>query len=109
MSNDKIREALEHLENWQLHGFDEMAEAALGCLKAAHSIEEKREWISCKEQLPTRDDADCEGNLWCLNGAGVGLWRWEVVNTSPHDWGVTHWTPTGLTRPAPPETGEVQS
>lgn len=71
-------------------------------LSADPSVAEKREWISCEDQLPTEEDADFNGDvIWwapALNFPMVRGWDNSAYkNFSPF------WMPTGLQRPQPPE------
>jgi hypothetical protein len=54
------------------------------------------------ERLPTKADADWMGFIYAFasDGSGWGLWEWIHVADDP-DY-LTHWLPTGLTRPAEP-------
>ena len=59
------------------------------------------------ERLPTKADADCCGQVWALNPCTTRKWwvtHWTYL-ASNHRY--THWLPTGLTRPAAPDLGDV--
>jgi len=58
-------------------------------------------WIKCGERLPTKADQ----YVWlCFEDYGVSdlIWKW---NDEIGKHGETHWKPTGLKRPQPPEEG----
>ena len=62
------------------------------------------DWIACSERLPTETDADLYGNVWAYNKKKgyVQLATWYSVKTYAETV-YTHWKPTGLKRPEPPE------
>lgn len=70
---------------------------------AMYQTEKEPEWISCKDRLPTEDDGDCCQKIWAFRRedghACHDFVTW--VARMPHLF--SHWAPTGLRRPAPPE------
>jgi len=74
-------------------------------LTAAPSIAEKWEWINCEERLPTEEDAFVEDIVWAcqIDKWGIPTAKLRgVLDVFPGDH-ITHWMPTGLRRPEPPE------
>lgn len=75
-------------------------------LKAAPSIAEKLEWVSCVDRLPTAEDADSYGSVWwaCFYPDDESPWLLARESwTTPDD--AAYWMPTGLKRPEPPVSG----
>lgn len=69
------------------------------------------EWIKCSDRLPTEKDADSKGQVWVYLGVPgisefVGLRRPGSVRELYYNDCATHWMPTGLARPQPPQEGE---
>ena len=72
------------------------------------------QWVSCSERLPTAADADDSGMVWAwqpntpkavICGVSTAIWNCAAF-TDAKKFGVnplTHWMPTNLKRPAPPE------
>ena len=63
-------------------------------------------WIPCEERLPTDADEDCDGVIWVFDGNTIDRWhRTDFLayfdEFKPLE---THWMPTNLVKPAPPET-----
>lgn len=67
------------------------------------------EWVRCEDRLPTEADADYRDDVWVHDKAMSHakyqqcLARWNTVGQISD---YTHWKPTGLTRPQPPEQGD---
>lgn len=66
------------------------------------------EWVKCSERLPTEADADCDGDIWMYetssrNDGSVFKRLWSSMGPS---YLYTHWMPTGLKRPNPPQQQE---
>jgi len=63
------------------------------------------QWVRCDERLPTRNDEDPYGTV-----IGWDSTHQQAVTLYPPALrgrrGLTHWMPTGLTRPQPPKGGE---
>lgn len=80
-----------------------------GFMAALHSVEAEKEpeWISCEERLPDVSDADCYACVWVFNKGepSVKKVNWDAMGFyhHPERRPYTHWMPTGLGRPAPPE------
>jgi len=78
-------------------------------LEGRKKQEAGEQWVRCEDRLPTEDDADIFGNVWCS-----GFWDNPERGIAPINWanvgkgsaGDTHWMPTNLTRPQPPKGGE---
>lgn len=74
-----------------------------------HNGEQGGEWVRCDERLPTEADADCNGHVWTHDKAfsrpeyAQCLFVWSAVQDVAD---ITHWKPTGLTRPQPPKSKE---
>ena len=69
-------------------------------LLLSHATLQPDKWIPCSERLPTEADADCNGSVWVKSKLyGVKLMQRHSVRADFE----SHWMPTGLTRPAPPE------
>ena len=70
-----------------------------------HNGEQGGEWIKCSERLPTEYDADCDGMIWVnREGSGVVCAFWDTLDIGTD----THWMPTGLKRPQPPQQGGAE-
>lgn len=87
-------------------GYDpENREAFRYCLDAMTATTPKPEgdgWVKCSERLPTEED----DYVWLYfrdHGVSEDLWRWDD-DIGIH--GETHWMPTGLKRPQPPQERE---
>jgi hypothetical protein len=81
-------------------------------------------WIKCSDRLPREADGDFTGNvIWwgnIYNDLRPSGWCAAVNHWNPHAWEcayfenlpdelyphTTHWKPTGLKRPQPPEQGD---
>lgn len=66
------------------------------------------EWIKCSERLPTEDDADMNGNVWCAlwDGKSHTSTMFGVKTVAfffNRDKTITHWMPTGLNYPSIPK------
>ena len=64
------------------------------------------DWTPCSERLPTESDEDIDGHVW-----GWYQYRNEALRVAScmfrEDSDVcTHWKPTGLERPKPPESDQ---
>lgn len=79
----------------------ELVKSALRSVEA----EKEPEWISCEDRLPGEDDADFEGKVFahCKDGYWLHTCHWETVRAHCKRENFTHWMPTGLKLPAPPE------
>jgi hypothetical protein len=98
---DVWERALKILQDQGLRDHDAVRDA-LAVLLAAPSIAEQRKWISCEESLPTENDADWADRVLGKSSFGeVEYWEWTDVESCEYD--VTHWMPTGLSRPEPTE------
>jgi len=74
-------------------------------LSVAPSIAEKPQWIRFEERLPTEEDAFVEDIVWVcqIDKWGIPTAKLRgVLDVFPGDH-ITHWLPTGLRRPEPPE------
>ena len=57
-------------------------------------------WIPCSERLPTESNSDATLKVWALGWDGsCHHIAYEYVCRGEH----SHWKPTGLVRPEPPE------
>ena len=67
------------------------------------------EWVKCADRLPTEADDDYQGCVWVHfeDGEVELMEAEEVEQTWDDDISITHWKPTGLTCPQPPEQGVV--
>lgn len=92
-------------------GMREMAREALSDLyphlreNVVHNGEQGGEWVRCDERLPTEAD----GNLiWSHDQkrGSVELCSWAWSHSLFKHGYITHWQPTGLTRPQPPKSKE---
>ena len=65
------------------------------------------EWIKCTERLPKESDGDCHGIVWVYN---KGLSWVEISDLEDVKFisDYTHWMPTNLVRPEPPEQEQGQ-
>lgn len=65
-------------------------------------------WIKCSERLPTEADDDFNGCVWVrFEDGDIELMEGEEVEqTWDDDISITHWMPTGLKRPEPPNEGK---
>jgi hypothetical protein len=60
-------------------------------------------WVRCDERLPTYRDSDEYGDVWVMSKLyGVKKMPWSSVRADFE----SHWMPTGLKRPQPPQEGE---
>lgn len=60
-------------------------------------------WVKCSERLPTEDD----GYVWIYSpdvGVSDTIWQWDDNIGGDSE---THWMPTGLKRPQPPQEGDA--
>lgn len=60
-----------------------------------------QEWVSVKDRLPTREDANESESILAINihEGYVGRWIWDIVSDYPAEF--THWMPL----PEPPKEG----
>ena len=65
------------------------------------------EWIKCTERLPKESDGDCHDIVWVYN---KGLSWVEISDLEDVKFisDYTHWMPTNLVRPGPPEQEQGQ-
>ena len=65
------------------------------------------EWVKCADRLPAEADDDYQGCVWAhFEDGDVELMEAEEVEqTWDDDISITHWKPTDLTRPQPPQEG----
>ena len=99
MLSEKIRERrCDRLDEWSM---DELARD-VEKLEAALT---PSPWIPCSERLPTEADGDYNGAVWVAEDGVPRLdgWRWVGNDAWRDKRGITHWKPTGLVRPEPPE------
>ena len=63
------------------------------------------EWVKCVDRLPTEDDGKM---VWSYDAKrkSLELVSWARVHSLHKNDYITHWKPTGLTRPQPPEQGD---
>jgi hypothetical protein len=71
------------------------------------------EWIEFSERFPTEDDEDFNSYVWVIySGSDIEILNvddveaYKIYQISADEaewWPATHWMPTGLKRPAPPE------
>jgi hypothetical protein len=74
-------------------------DVSLDCLQRLLDIADKPDavWVRGSERIPTREDADCQGQVWVFFDHEVFI---DVPkNVEPYD----YWMPTGLVRPEPPK------
>lgn len=61
-------------------------------------------WIKCSERLPTEADSDALGFVWTFSkGLGITVLDRHAFTEPPF---YTHWKPTSLKHPQPPQEGE---
>lgn len=113
---EKMREALQEAID---AAEDILADPAVQNVYKVHLSEEEVDswqaaltpspWIPCAERLPTEADADCNGQVWIHHKRkGVISHYWGDVSMG-YVVNATHWMPTGLTRPEPPEVERWQA
>lgn len=49
-----------------------------------------QKWISVKDGLPTKEDADEVGNVQVVFYGRVTTWRWDLISIASE---ITHWMP----------------
>ena len=96
---DKMREAMESLEGLE-SCLDWAWQKDLLCIREALT---PSPWIPCSERPPTEADGDFEHQVWVCNQIGAYRFDWAQIEVARREYGVTHWKPTGLVRPEPPE------
>ena len=77
---------------------NERLQARVAELESANSDE----WIKRSERLPEESDGDCDGTLWVYDKA---LSKVEISDAADVNFiaDYTHWMPTDLVRPEPPQ------
>lgn len=106
----------EGVAGWHLNGaiasWDEVGltgiREALSELLSTPAAPQADEWVKCADRLPTEADDDYQGCVWVHfeDGEVELMEAEEVEQTWDDDISITHWKPTGLTRPQPPEQGD---
>jgi len=89
------------IASWDESGLPAIRDALVELLSTT-TAPQADEWVKCSDRLPTEAD----GYVWLyFQATGVSdlIWRWD--DDIGED-GETHWKPTGLTRPQPPEQGD---
>jgi hypothetical protein len=63
------------------------------------------EWTPAAMRLPEKSDADCYDMVWCAVERRVYQRTWDSFNFREFpEWPNSHWRPTGIAIPRPPET-----
>lgn len=69
---------------------------------SAPTLPDNPQWVSVEERLPTEEDEDFDGVIWAANICG-GTERINANLFCIDSNLYTHWMPTNLVRPEPPE------
>ena len=90
---EKLVELIESARYWGSNTSEEIAE---NLLENGVTVQE---WISVKDRLPTREDANETDSILAINKDEryVGRWVWDIVARWPTEF--THWMPM----PQPPK------
>lgn len=79
-----------------------LREVEAEAIKGLVTPDPNRQWVKCSDRMPTENDADYNNEVWwwCQHGRTV-LNKWYQDRRLIE---ATHWMPTGLVRPEPPDS-----